>query len=288
MNRSAIVIIAAVALVGACSTAAVVVTPAPSPAATPSVAAPQPVSPAASASLAPTPAPTTKLDFVPGTKAKPRIVKVTADDQLSFFPNVITVAQGETVSFAVTNSGKATHEFMLGPTADALADKEGTPEVADILAGKTKTLTFTFDGTGPYALACHEPGHFEAGMFGYIVVVGPDVPPVGTAAQPRLVEVDMSDELKFNPSNISVANGETVTFLVTNLGTAVHEFAVGPAAMVDADDIDGTIVKEANEIGSRHMKTVTYTFNGAGPYSFACHEPGHFETGMKGTITFGG
>jgi len=288
MNRAVIVIVAAVALVGACSTAAVVVTPAPSPAATPSVAAPQVASPVTSASLAPTPAPTTRLDFVPGTKANPRIVKVTADDQLTFSPNVITVAQGETVSFAVTNSGKAAHEFMLGPAADAIADKEGTPEIADILAGTTKTLTFTFDGTGPYALACHEPGHFEAGMFGYIVVVGPGVPPVGTVAQPRLVEVDMSDELKFAPSNISVAKGETVTFLVTNLGTAVHEFAIGPAAMVDADEIDGTIVKEADEIGGGHMKTVTYTFDGSGPYGFACHETGHFEAGMKGTITFGG
>ena len=76
-----------------------------------------------------------------------------------------------------------------------MADKEGTPEVADILAGQTKSLTFTFDGPGPYAFTCHEPGHFEAGMLGYVVVVGPDVPAVGTKAQPRLVEVDMSDEL---------------------------------------------------------------------------------------------
>ncbi len=39
--------------------------------------------------------------------------------------------------------------------------------------------------------------------------------------------------------------GETVTFLVSNLGAAVHEFAIGPADKVDADQVDGTIVKEA-------------------------------------------
>ena len=123
-------------------------------------------------------------------------------------------------------------------------------------------------------------------MLGYIVVVGPDVPAVGTVAWPRLVEVDMSDELKFDPAEISVAKGETVTFLLSNLGTTVHEFAVGPADKVYADEVDGTIVKEADEIGGHHVKTVTYTFNGPGPYGFACHEPGHFEAGMKGTIAF--
>jgi len=227
-----------------------------------------------------------ELGFVPGTKANPRSVKITANDELTFFPNVITVAEGETVTFAITNTGKAAHEFMLGPAADAMADKEGTPEAADILAGETKTLTFTFDGPGPYAFACHEPAHFEAGMLGYIIVVGPDVPAVGTVASPRLVEVDMSDQLKFDPAQISVAKGETVTFLVSNLGTATHEFALGPADKVDADQVDGTIVKEVDEIGAHHLKTLTYTFDGPGPYGFACHEPGHFEAGMKGTIAF--
>jgi uncharacterized cupredoxin-like copper-binding protein len=214
------------------------------------------------------------------------MVEITTNDELTFFPNVIEAAQGETVTFAITNTGKAPHEFMLGPEADAMADKEGTPEVADILAGQTKSLTFTFDGPGPYAFTCHEPGHFEAGMLGYVVVVGPDVPAVGTKAQPRLVEIDMSDELKFAPPQVSVAQGETVKFLVTNLGTATHEIAIGPADKVDADVIDGKIVVEADEILGHHLKTLIYTFDGPGPYAYACHEPGHFEAGMRGTITF--
>jgi len=31
--------------------------------------------------------------------------------------------------------------------------------------------------------------------------------------------------------------------------------------------------------------SVTYTFDGPGPYSFACHATGHREAGMTGTIT---
>ncbi len=286
MKRMFTAVLAAAALVAACGSADLIVSPAPSPAASPTAAAAQSADPSPAASVDPSSAPPVALGFVPGTKANPRSVEITTDDELTFFPNVITVAEGETVTFAITNTGKAAHEFMLGPAADAMADKEGTPEVADILAGETKSLSFTFDGPGPYAFACHEPGHFEAGMLGYIVVVGPDVPAVGTVAQPRLVEVDMSDQLKFAPAEISVAKGETVTFLVSNLGTATHEIAVGSADKVDADEIDGTIVKEADEIGTHHLKTVTYTFDGPGPYAFACHEPGHFEAGMRGTVTF--
>ncbi len=286
MKRILTASLAAAALVAACNSAGAVA-PVTSPVA-PSIAAPsQAAEPSPVVSLDPTPAPTTALGFTPGTRATPRTVKIEVDDGLSFFPNVITVAEGETVTFAIINTGKAAHEFMIGPLADAMADKEGTPEAADILAGTTKSLTFTFDGPGPYAFACHEPGHFEAGMLGYIIVVGPDVPATGTAKHPRLVQVDMSDQLKFDPSEIGVAKGETVTFLVSNLGTATHEFAVGPADKVDADQVDGKIVKEVDEIEARHVKTVTYTFDGSGPYGFACHEPGHFEAGMKGTITFG-
>ncbi len=135
-------------------------------------------SPASSslASLSPapsaTPRPTATLGFTPGTKANPRVVVINASDQLMFTPMKVTVAKGETVTFEVKNVGKVEHEFMIGPMADAFADKEGTPEIAGITGGTTKSITFTFDGPGPYAFACHATGHFEAGMKGTITMVG--------------------------------------------------------------------------------------------------------------------
>jgi uncharacterized cupredoxin-like copper-binding protein len=60
---------------------------------------------------------------------------------------------------------------MVGPAADVAADKPGTPEVADLGMMDTRSLTYTFDGPGPYAFACHATGHYEAGMTGTIIVV---------------------------------------------------------------------------------------------------------------------
>jgi plastocyanin len=109
--------------------------------------------------------------FVPGTAASPRVVRIVATPQLRLVPDAVTVKQGETITFEVTSIGPITHEFMVGPAADVAADKPGTPEIADIGMMEARSLTYTFDGPGPFAFACHAPGHYEAGMSGTIVVV---------------------------------------------------------------------------------------------------------------------
>ena len=109
--------------------------------------------------------------FVPGTAASPRAISIVATPQLRFVPAALTVMQGEMVTFVVTTMGPIVHEFMVGPAADVAADKPGTPEIADIGMMQTRTLTYTFDGPGPYAFACHAPGHYEAGMAGTIAIV---------------------------------------------------------------------------------------------------------------------
>ena len=109
--------------------------------------------------------------FVAGTASAPRVVRVIASEALRLYPDVVTVKAGETITFEVTAMGMATHEFMVGPAADVAADTAGTPEVADISMMQTKSLTYTFNGPGPFAFACHASGHYEAGMRGTITVV---------------------------------------------------------------------------------------------------------------------
>lgn len=246
------------------------------------------VSASTTASASTTVTPATALTFTPGTKAAPRLVEISADDQLNFTPGFVQAAVGETVTFRIHNTGKAVHEFKVGPLADSFGDKKGTPEVADITGGSSADLTYTFSGTGPFAFACHAPGHFEHGMAGYIQLVGPGAPTVGTTANPRLVHLDMTDSLKFIPDQIAAVAGESVRFVLTNSGTVEHEFQVGPADKVAADQHDGVIVKEKDKLVAGSTAAVDYTFTASGPFAFACHMPGHYEAGMKGTISLSG
>jgi len=71
----------------------------------------------------------------------------------------------------VTNDGEATHELVVEPAGKVdeplettVNGKEIESEVEDIAPGETKTLLWTFRDPGKYQMACHVPGHFEAGM----------------------------------------------------------------------------------------------------------------------------
>ena len=118
-----------------------------------------------------TPAQPGEPGFAPGTEASPRVIRVVAGPRFVFTPSTIAVARGETVTFLVTTMGPVVHEFMIGPADAVAADQPGTAEIDDIGMMQTKALTYTFDGSGPYAYACHVAGHYEAGMRGTITVV---------------------------------------------------------------------------------------------------------------------
>lgn len=107
----------------------------------------------------------------PSAAASPRVITIEANDQLKFVPAAVTVQKGETVVFRVVNSGTVDHEFMVGPKDAVAADsKDGTAELEGLKGGETKELTYTFPDAGDFAFACHEEGHFEAGMVGTVTV----------------------------------------------------------------------------------------------------------------------
>lgn len=108
-----------------------------------------------------------------------RVVAVEALDELAFDPSVIDVAVGDTIAFEVTNTGAATHEFMLAPTA--MQDQHGeemagsghmmtdAAHAVSLTPGETKTVAMRFVGEGTLEYGCHVPGHYEGGMVGTVV-----------------------------------------------------------------------------------------------------------------------
>ncbi len=83
-----------------------------------------------------------------------------------------TIPVGVPVRFVVTNKGVIQHELVLekaGAVDEALeadlgGDEPLEAEAENIAAGTSKTMIWTLDSAGAYQVACHVPGHFEAGM----------------------------------------------------------------------------------------------------------------------------
>lgn len=115
----------------------------------------------------------------------------------------------------------------------------------------------------------------------------------GVAAQVvRTIEVDMNDNMRFSPDSIEVNTGDTIRFVVTNSGRIRHEMVFGTdaqlkthyAAMLKHPDMKHT---DANQISLAPGKSgdLIWQFSQAGTVSFACLEPGHYDAGMKGSVS---
>jgi uncharacterized cupredoxin-like copper-binding protein len=96
---------------------------------------------------------------------------------MTYEPRTIDVSAGQTVTFSVTNPGQAVHEFTIGNAAmqqehaDAMAHlpagmPHDTPNSITLQPGETKELTWRFGDTATLQYACHQPGHYQAGMRG--------------------------------------------------------------------------------------------------------------------------
>lgn len=109
-----------------------------------------------------------------------RTVEITALDNLRFEPDSTTVGVGETVRFVVTNERQALHDFFVGTEEQQMAHEQemaemggmdhGSTEGLVLGPGETAELTVTFDEPGEVVFACHQPGHYAAGMVGTIAV----------------------------------------------------------------------------------------------------------------------
>ncbi|MFV0672202.1 cupredoxin domain-containing protein [Variovorax sp. tm] len=114
----------------------------------------------------------------------------------------------------------------------------------------------------------------------------------GVAAKAtRTVEVDMTDSMRFTPSDISVKKGETVRFVVRNSGRLRHELVLGTAqelkshyaAMMKNPEMEHA---EPNMVTLAPGMTgeVVWQFTKAGKVDFGCLQPGHYDAGMKGVV----
>ena len=116
----------------------------------------------------------------PAAEAAARTVVIDMDDSMRFAPAQWEAKQGEVLRLVVINSGKARHELVIGQDKELAEHAKQMREApqghhhhdnaVSVEPGQAAVLRWTFKTAGPWAMACFEPGHFEAGMAGRITV----------------------------------------------------------------------------------------------------------------------
>ena len=112
--------------------------------------------------------------------ATTRTVEITMSDKMRFTPSSFNANQGETIRFTIKNSGNLKHEFILGTEKELKAHYElmkknpemehSEPNMITLVGGQTGEVIWQFTKSGKIDFACLQPGHYDAGMKGKVMV----------------------------------------------------------------------------------------------------------------------
>ena len=130
---------------------------------------------------------------------------------------------------------------------------------------------------------------------------------VGTASAPREVDITAGDTMKYSVTSIDAKPGETLTVVLTNVGStpveamahnwvllqAGSDVAAFDAAALTAKDtgyipasLQGEIVAHIDLLGPRKSGQATFQAPSTpGDYPFLCTFPAHFQNGMHGVLS---
>jgi uncharacterized cupredoxin-like copper-binding protein len=120
----------------------------------------------------------------PGNPKQPsRVIEITmqeGDGKMLYAPDRIDIRRNEQIRFVLKNDGALEHEFMLATAKENAAHGETMAKMPDMrheepngtrldAKGKTEIL-WRFTKRGEFEFACLIPGHYQAGMYGRVVV----------------------------------------------------------------------------------------------------------------------
>ncbi len=115
----------------------------------------------------------------PAASASTRI-EVVLTDSMAIELDTKTFPVGVPVTFVVTNTGAADHEFYLGDEPAQVAHEaemmtnggmsHDDPEGIAVAPGETTELVYTFTKAGMTLAGCHVAGHYAAGMMTQLTV----------------------------------------------------------------------------------------------------------------------
>ncbi len=107
----------------------------------------------------------------------------------------------------------------------------------------------------------------------------------------RSITIEMNDSMRYAPADVQVKQGETIRFVVKNVGKVKHELSLGTQQellehleqMKKFPDMEHDEPSKITLAPGKRGEIV-WQFTKAGTVNFACLMPGHYEAGMKGAI----
>jgi uncharacterized cupredoxin-like copper-binding protein len=114
-----------------------------------------------------------------------------------------------------------------------------------------------------------------------------------TSEREREVSIAMKS-FAYEPARLTVEQGTTVRFLFRNPDNVVHEAIIGDEAAqreheerakaAEGSDAHHT-AEQGVDVDPGKAAELTHTFDELGTVLIGCHEPGHYEGGMKAEVT---
>lgn len=154
-----------------------------------------------------------------------------------------------------------------------------------ILAAATATLL----STAAFAAGSHAGGHAE------MMAVGQ---PGEAADVTRSIDIIMRETddgaMIYEPNSVTVKKGDTIRFAIRNKGELEHEFVLDEHAglmkhmevMMKAPDMEHDDPNSVR-LDPGMDGEIIWTFANTGEFEFGCLIPGHYQSGMKGTVAVG-
>lgn len=180
-----------------------------------------------------------------------------------------------------------------------------------VVALSVSTSTRWTRATGQYAIVTGlAVGAFSWGAYQWLLV-NPQwadggghshAAPNGLVAQTvtRSVTVHMDDSMRFMPDHVDVRPGEVIRFVVHNGGAVPHEFVLGDAQAIatHAEQMRQAAGQAAApghshaggagaalSVAAGQMGEMVVGFSEPATLQIACLVPGHYEAGMRGTLS---
>lgn len=122
-----------------------------------------------------------------------------------------------------------------------------------------------------------------------------DAPPAAPSPPPvvtRRIDIKMIDTA-FAPAALEVNVGETITFVFTNTGKQTHDAFIGDKAAQEHHEQEMRARKDPNDHHGHEGGVIVppgetgafrYFFDKPGTLEIGCHQPYHYDLGMKVVI----